>query len=298
MNMKATKTMLKASLVGLFLMTTTAVLAQQAPPNPVTPISEPADLYVGTINDDETSVTPNTGAVFFYNPAGTSVALTASSTDVITGLNYTEYIWHRIGQDGEIVSTESETGGILTVSGLEPGFYRYRVYGWIEDDGVTCQSDEYQDMIFFVLRPLAITSEAGTDAIEQFCVGDVPTEQLTLTSAVAFDASVEYNIVGGFPNPANAEDFELSYRWYAVNDQDAANEIAITDPANIDYNLFNAVGTYTFFVEVTYASTIKDRGTREHAIWDAQVMLDGSAYELTVTPRPGRPTITIEAVTD
>ena len=290
--------MLKAGLVGLFLIATTAVLAQQAPPNPNTPISEPTDLYVGTINDDETDVTPVTGAVFFYNPTGTSVALTASPTDAVTGLDYTEYIWHRIGQDGEVISTESETGGTLTVSGLDPGFYRYRVYGWIEDDGVTCQSDEYQDMIFFVLRPLAITSEAPTDAIEQFCVGDVPTEVLSLTSSVAFDPTVEYNTVGGFPNPANADDFELSYRWYAINDQDAGNEIAITDPANIDYDLFNAEGTYTFYAEVTYASTIKDRGTREHAIWDTQVMLDGVAYELTVAPRPGRPTITIEAVTD
>lgn len=298
--MKTTTTLLKTSLVGLFLTLVTATFAQQAPPNPSTPITVPGDLHIGTINDDATEVTPVTGAIFFYNPSGTSITLTASKTDVVTGLDYTEYVWHRVGRDGTPLSTEGETTGTLTLTNLTPGYYRYRVYGWIDDDGVVCQSDEYQDMIFFVLRPLSITSEAPTNAIQQFCLGEAPTDPLALTSTVTFDATVPYHTDGGFPNPENTSDFDLTYRWYAVNDQDPTNEIAIADPAAIDYNLFSAVGTYTFHVEVAYASTIKDRGTRAHAIWETQVMLNGGtgAYELEVTPRPGRPTITIEAITD
>ena len=296
--MKTTTTPLKTSLVGLFLTLATAIYAQQAPPAPSTPISTPDDLHIGTINDDETTVTPVADAVLFYNPNGTSITLTASTTDQVTGLDYTEYIWHRVAQDGTILSTESETSGTLTLTGLTPGFYRYRVYGWIDDDGVVCQSDEYQDIIFFVLRPLAITSEAATGAIQQFCLGEAPTEQLTLNSTVTFDNTVPYNTDGTFPNPENTSDFELAYRWYAINDQAPTTEIPITNPASIDYADFDALGTYTFHVEVTYANTLKDRGTREHAIWDTQVMLGGEVFELTVTPRPGRPTITIEAITD
>lgn len=296
--MKTTKTLLKTSLAGLFLTLATTIYAQQAPPAPSTPISTPDDLHIGTINDEETEVTTVTDAVLFYNPSGTSITLSASETDLVTGLNYTEYIWHRVAQDGTTLGTETETGRTLTLYNLTPGFYRYRVYGWIDDDGVVCQSDEYQDMIFFVLRPLAITSEAPTDAIQQFCFGEAPTDPLSLTSTVTFDTAVPYNTDGAFPNPENTGDFDLTYRWYAINDQAPTTEIAITDPANIDYDLFNAVGTYSFHVEVTYASTIKDRETREHAIWNTQVMVDGEAFELNVTPRPGRPTITIESVND
>ena len=298
MNMKTTTTLLKTSLVGLFLTLATTIYAQQAPPNPTTPISSPSALHIGTINDDQTEVTAVADAVLFYNPAGTSITLTASTTDTETGLNYTEYIWHRVGQDGTEISTEAETGGSLTLSNLEPGFYRYRVYGWIDDDGIVCQSDEYQDMIFFVLRPLAITSEAPTNAIQEFCSGEAPTDPLSLTSTVIFDSTVPYNTVGAFPNPANTTDFELTYRWYAINDEAPETEITINDAANIDYEQFDEAGTYTFHVEVMYASTIKDRETREHAIWSSQVMLGENAFELHVAPRPGRPTITIEAVID
>ena len=65
-----------------------------------------------------------------------------------------------------------------------------------------------------------------------------------------------------------------------------------------DYTNLLAVGTYTFYVEVQYSNDIKDRGTREHALWTAQVTNGGTPYQLVVTPVPGRPTITIVDITD
>src|SRR5690606_24815732 len=152
--MKETTTLLKMSLIGLFLTISTFLFAQVAP-NPTAPITTPENLDVGTINDGETAVSPVTTAVLFYNPAGTTITLTASETDVVTGLDYSSYVWHAINQNGTIAETLEEKTGTLRVEGLQPGYYRYRVFGFIDDDGVVCQSDAYQDLIFFVLRPLA-----------------------------------------------------------------------------------------------------------------------------------------------
>lgn len=304
--MKETTTLLKMSLVGLFLTISTFLFAQVAP-NPTTPITTPENLDVGTINDDQTAVLPVTTAVLFYNPAGTAITLTASETDVVTGLDYSSYVWHAINQDGTIAETLEEETGTLRVEGLQPGYYRYRVFGFIDDEGVICQSDEYQDMIFFVLRPLTPTANPGTGAITEFCLNEPPTDPLVLEADVVFDADVAYN-ANAFTNPA-VGDFALTYRWYAVNSNDLGTQIPLTDPATttnpgainnieIDYTDLTDFGSYTFFVEVQYANSIKDRGTRDHAIWTAQVMDGTEGFTIEVTQTPGRPTITIEAIED
>src|SRR5690606_24932770 len=186
-----------------------------------------------------------------------------------------------------------------------PGYYRYRVFGFIDDEGVICQSDAYQDLIFFVLRPLAPSATAGAGAVTKFCLNEPPTDPLVLEADVVFDAAYNAN---KFTNPA-VGDFALTYRWYAVNDNDPGTQIPLTDPATatnpgainnieIDYTDLTDFGSYTFFVEVQYANSIKDRDSREHAIWTAQVMDGTEGFTIEVTQTPGRPTITIEAIED
>lgn len=304
--MKTTTTLLKMGLIGFVLAISNQVLAQTAPTT-TTPITSVSDLDVGTINDDETTVTSVPTAVLFYNPAGTGITLQASETDLVTGLNYSSYLWHAINQDGTIAETLSEEGRQLVLSGLSPGYYRYRVYGYINDDGVICQSDEYQDLIFFVLRPLEVTASTGEGALPEFCLNDVPDTQLALETAVGFDGSVGYN-ANSFDQP-EVSDFALTYRWYAINSENPGTQIPLTDPATVTndgaannitvpYGTFTGVGTYTFHVEVQYSNAIKDRETREHALWTATVGGETTPFELVVTPVPGRPTITIETVVD
>src|SRR5690606_886672 len=262
--MKETTTLLKICLVGFFLTITTSLFAQVAP-TPTTPITTPANLDVGTIADDQTEVVEVTTAVLFYNPAGTAITLKASETDVVTGLDYSSYVWHRVNQDGTIEETLGETTGTLNVTSLQPGYYRYRVFGFIDDEGVICQSDAYQDLIFFVLRPLAPSATAGAGAVTKFCLNEPPTDPLVLEADVVFDAAYNAN---KFTNPA-VGDFALTYRWYAVNDNDPGTQIPLTDPATatnpgainnieIDYTDLTDFGSYTFFVEVQYANSIKD----------------------------------------
>src|SRR5690606_33319685 len=123
------------------------------------------------------------------------------------------------------------------------------------------------DIILFVLRPLDIMSPAPVDAILEFCLNDVPAGSLALNAAVDFNSLIEY-YSNSFPNPA-VGDFELTYRWYAVNNENPGVEIPLTDPASItndgagnnitvDYADFTEAGTYTFHVEVQYSNAIKD----------------------------------------
>lgn len=307
--MKQTNSLLRIGLVGLFLTFTAAVFAQTAPAT-VTPINSASDLDVGTINDDQTTVTANVDAVLFYNPSGTSITLNALETDLVTGLDYDEYTWHSINQDGSIAATEAETGRQLTINGLAPGYYRYRVYGFINDAGIICQSDEYQDIIFFVLPDLTAAAAPAAGALPALCITDDTSGQsLILNGTVNYNALVPFNS-NSFVNP-DVDDFALTYRWYAVNDEDPSVQIPLTTPATetnagaassitIDYDVLKAsgAGTYTFHVEVEYSSAIKARGGREHAIWTAQVMNGTEAYKLQITPTPGRPTITIGSITD
>lgn len=307
--MKTTMTTFKASLSGLLLMISSGIFAQTAP-TPTLPVTTANDLNIGTLDDGQPPVTHVADGVLFYNPEtnGPSLTLVATVTDLVTGLDFSSYIWYEItladGNEVTAVVQESESNQ-LALSDLEPGYHRYRVYGLVDDDGVICQSDEFQDIILFVLRPLAVTA-SEIDAITAFCLNDVPTEPLALEAEVDFNSTVAYNS-NGFPTPG-AADFDLTYRWYAINNAAPGTEISLTDPLTntnagaennitVDYADFTAAGTYTFHVEVEYSSSIQDRGDRDHAIWTATVGGE-TPFELVVTTAPGRPTITIESVND
>lgn len=300
--MKKTTTLIKTSLASLFLLFLTSTVFGQGtiPPAPTGTISTPANLNLGTANDGVAPITTVADAIMFYNPAtdGPDVTLTASETDALTGLNYTEYIWHNINHDGSIESTFSTVTRTLNLTDLGPGYHRIRVYGIIDADGIECQSDEFQDMIIFVLRPLSITSDTPTGAITEFCLGEAPANNLEFTSATLFDATHPYANTD-FPNPA-VDSFDLTYRWYAINSENPTTQIDLgtTKDLSLDLETLTDYGNYTFHVEVQYANTLKDRGTRDFAIWTATVGGAATPYTLTVSRKPGRATITITTVND
>lgn len=306
--MKNQITFLKAGLVVLLLISSITSYSQIIAPIPTAPIDAPEKLNVGRINDDATGssdveLTANT--ILFYDPStqGPTLTLTASLTDGNTpAATFTSYSWIKITNSGGTESASdilSETTQKVTLSQLEPGYHKYRVYGRIEENGITCQSDEYQDIIFFVLRPLSLTAEVPTGALAEYCKNDVPSGKLSLNATAAF-GTVEYN-TNGYANPAIA-DFSLTYRWYAINSEAPTVEISLVGTGSeieIDYADLADLGKYTFHAEVQYDNAIKDRGSRDHAFWTATVTnAAGDPYELQVTPAPGRPTITIEDVID
>lgn len=322
MNMKTTKTLLRTGLVGLFLFAAFTGKTQIIP-SPVTTVSSPSDLQVGTLEDGVAPITPtDPPAIFFYReasteaPTGTTITLRASLTDESAQpITFNSYVWYKMvtpdGTSEPLPTTPlSETGRDLKLENLQPGYHKYRVYGVVEDGEAICQSEEFQDIIFFVLRPLAPTASAETDAITEFCIDNPTNESLNLTTTVDF-ATPGYD--GNYANP-DVEAFDLSYRWYAVKDGETtqidlftttangATHTLTLDGANDGYAALvtAGVGTYTFYVEVQYSNTIKDREEREHAIWNSQVTANGTTdpYQLTLTPTPGRPTITIEDITD
>ncbi|WP_270090323.1 hypothetical protein [Sphingobacterium sp. SYP-B4668] len=306
--------LLKTGLLALFLCAlSNSSWAQLVAPVPVAPIANKTGLGLGTLNDGVGTVTDQVNTVLFYKESAgvseTGLTLQASLTDA-SALTFTSYKWYKMSYDGTTETPTEVTGQTtrdLALTALQPGYYKYRVYGLVEDGTVLCQSEEFQDIVFFVLRPLAPTAGAASGSLPGFCIGDATPAPLVLDASVAFSA-VPYQ-GGSYPNPA-VGDFELTYRWYAVKKGDASatqinlptNTVTDDGAANTftlsDYSALSDPATYHFYVEVQYSEAIKQRDNRPHALWTAQVGGATTPYELIVSPKPGRPSITIEAVND
>lgn len=306
--------LLKISLVGLFLTFTTALFGQGGPaaiPSVTPPVNGFSSLHVGTYNDGAgTIVNSMADGVLFYQVSGgssaTSITLQAS-TDDANGLNFDLYAWYKITDASGALPTAAlgETTRNLTVNGLQPGFHRFRVYGIVESStGTNCNSEEFQDIVIFVLNSLDPTVIAATTAITEFCISDNPTATNTLSTTINFAST--YN--SDLPGPAVSA-FDYTYHYYAIKDGDTSNKISLgtattqngnTNTLDIDYSILQTagVGTYTFFVEVSYSDAIKDNTGKAYAIWESQVTKDGSNYTIEVIPQPGRPTITIIGSSD
>lgn len=304
--MKKLNSLLKLSLVGLFLTLTTTVFGQ-ANPAPVTPVVTSANLNVGTIDDNQTSVVADANAVIFLNPGagGSSITLTASLTDGSTpAITFDTYAWYLVDNAGAISGASLGTTQSITRSGaqLGPGYHRFRVFGLVTVGAANCQSEEYQDIIIFVLNPLNPTA-APVATIQDFCIGETGT--FNLKADVTFAGAYQNT---GFANPAVTA-MNMTYSWYAVKDGDAANPISLgtsttasgaTNTKTVNFSDLTAAGTYTFYVDVEYSNAIKDKATRAvgHGFWRANVMNGATAQTVVVSPKPGRPTITIGTVVD
>lgn len=310
--MKQTNPLLKISLVGLFLFFATIAAAQDPIPAVVPPVNAPEKLNTGTYDDGTGSVNSMTDAVLFYNPAGTSITLVASPDDG-DGNSFDLYVWHEItaadGLVGDVIQTSDDPELILV--DLEPGFHRIRVYGLVESGtGEDCSSSEFQDMVIFVLNPLA-PSASTTSAITEFCIATPESGDLTFNTTLAFTRSYEHV---NLPNPAVSA-FDVTYNYFAMLEGDLTETrypLQVTPATNnngentftisyADIAALGVTGVLTFHVEVQYSESIKTRDGRSHAIWESEI-LNGSdePYKIEITPQPGRPTITIKpgSITD
>lgn len=291
-----TSTIFKGLLPAIILLVITPAIAQV--PTFTSPISTPADLDVGTISSTATEVTTVDAAVLFYNPAtsGPSITLSAS-TDDGAGNTFTSYQWNTVSSDGTETIITGETAVDLTATSLAPGYHKYRVYGLVDngDGTVTCQSDQYEDIILFVLPELEVTSEVDLNGNPAgYCVEDIPTAPIQLSIA---DITADYTAnTNGYTNPAGS-DFTVNYNWFANLEGGTANPIDLGNAATYDVTLAQE-GTYTFYVEVTYAVKADD-GSRDYVVFTDTVEDGaGNPLEIEVTPVPGAPSITIGSTTE
>lgn len=272
----------------------------QTPPAFQSPISTPADLDVGTISSGATTVTTIDQAVLFYNPAtsGPSITLTASVDDG-AGNTFSTYQWNTVAADRTETVVAGESTANLTASSLAPGYHKYRVYGMVDngDGTVTCQSTDYEDIILFVLPELTVNTAVNLNGNPlAYCMDAIPTTPIQLSvDNITADYTGNSN---GYTHPTGS-DFTVNYHWYAVLDGGTANPIDLsTTTSTYDVTLADE-GTYSFYVEVTYAVKTDDLGTRDYVVYRGDVE-DGTGAPLSieVTPVPGAPTITIGSVTD
>ncbi len=294
--MKCTIKMLKTGLVALFLLAGLTVSAQQ--------------LISST---DQTKLRPplsGTGTETIFAHENTSFRLTASTTSSstdgqadITFDNIKWYFKNDAGGFGDLPDLNLTTATVsgtansqLTLNGLKPGFYTFMAVG--ETAGEVCVT-EPEEFTVFVLPPLTVTLSSDLQS-NIYCQDDLPpTSNNTLTASVSFDATHSLNTQTPYSstNPTLG-DFELRYRWYKVTENGTldiqATPLAIHTPsANTTTDTYNVVetelGRWKYYVVVDY--TVKNSGPYQ------TVLGGGTPTIIEVTPKPGRPTITIEAVT-
>lgn len=274
------------------------------------PIDSPDDFNLGTVTYDGTSetfsafVTPASAVAFYKTVApGTSVNLGASLNDG-NGNTFVSYIWYEMSYDGT-VETENvisgETASSITIKSLSPGYHKFRVRGQVGTT-VSCPSVEYQDAIIFVLPPLDVTPTiGGTNTNLTYCENNPPvTGDLILSASVTADYTGNGNAYAKPGETDATADFALTYQWYKIP-ATSGTGVAITGAtsATLDLSTLStplSSDTYTFYVDVEYASAIKDKGTRIYVTYGGASSATSGA--ITVTPTPGTPTISITGISD
>ena|SRR5690606_4407767 len=334
--MKKTSTMIRTGLVALLLSATASVFGQSTLP-PIDPLGPQNPTMANTTKDRGTVFDPEVNSfadelinsILFFNPDQVnSFTLRASKTeDHVDGreMEFTSYVWYQ-GTDGtDYTEITGETGMTLSRSGLTPGYHYYQVRGVINPDGLDesllCEGP-LETFVVYVLPPLSVAvdgTSTNTDNAFIFCESEGnASENVTLSSTVSFD---------GYSVTPEVTDFEKRYRWYAIRENagsypdvsdmtkdptllTGANAISLGEGVSLDEinPKINAYGKYKVFVEVEY--TIKDRSfgmtedrenrNRPHVIYRGWFGGNdmASATEITVTPAPGKPHITIEGVND
>ncbi len=332
--MKKTTTLLKISLVGLFLAISTTMFGQTTLPplsalGPQDPETEGSnvrgDLFDPTIaNFDDELI----NSILFFNPdLANSFTLRASAIEDHEnnrGLAFTHYTW-RYSTDGTTYNSIGTDASTLEQTNIAPGYHYYQVEARIVPDGtdpdLTCEADNVETFVVFVLPPLTVTATNTGDFL-QYCESEAvgQTNVALEIDEIAYDGYVGTPAVG---------DFAFNYRWYAVKSTDETEPFSrdnadfptidetkadITGATEVGSSAtytpqISDIGTYKFFVEVEYQ--IKDRSTglgadnpearnRPYVIYRGWVggADQAAASIVTVTPQPGKPHITIEEVID
>lgn len=270
------------------------------------------------------------------SPNGFTLRASTVEDHASRALEFTTYNWYYDG-DGSAPSATpiaGQNGITLTQTNLQPGYHIYRVEGFIippgTDPDAICPPDATETFAVFVLPPLSVTAtNTGSDPnLLQYCESEAGSQQ-----NVILTAETEYESYAGLPA---LDQFELKYTWYAVKSNHATDPFAsangdfpVIDPTKSDITGADLqdevfvistteeftpsiadIGTYKFFVEAEY--TVKDRNydnnevdpvtarARPHVIyrgWFGGADQDNASV-VVITPQPGKPHITIEAVND
>ncbi|PZD77142.1 hypothetical protein [Mesonia sp. K7] len=302
--MTTKKIILSVFVLAIMLLGLNKMTAQVAPGAPTTPINTVDDLDVGTITNNTLPVTTAANGVMFYNPAtnGPTIELTASIADG-DGNNFDSYVWYNI-TNASGTETENLIGGqttqTYTPSSLARGYHKFRVYGVITD-GTTCQSDEYEDIILFVLPTIDVEAEhtLNGSASLDYCEDNVPTGADTIELSIASLTADYTGNTNGYTHPVGS-DFEFAYQWYYSDDGGVTKSPMGTGSTQTVNDATTGIpttpGTYTFYVDLEY--TIKAKGVRDYVTYQGEVESAGTTVEVNVIAVPGAPAITIGTVTD
>lgn len=271
-------------LMVLFAMSTTQVNAQT--------IKLPSDLSVG--NDPKQGTSTSTGTTLFCaSSSNFTLKSTTADNSVTPAVNYTSWNWQELdgtGTAGALLPGAVPTNEKLAVTNATPGWHTYQVTASTGTAG--CPADPVLFTVF-VLPDLAVTStiDASTPSLTYCAANGAPTgtSAITLKSDVAFKDALR-TITG--LKALTIANFDLTYVWTKT---DLATNATTTVGTNAATYTLDDVATSTGGVEKKYkysvkvAYTVKDCGN-----FTAISQFNGSDATITVTPKPGAPTITIE----
>lgn len=286
---------MKAFVHSLMKRTTAALLvlgALQANAQSITkPIKLSADLYVG--GDYTKGTSTSTGSTLFC-AENTGFTLTADLNDPVTHAPFTGYTWEEQQTGASTFGTPANgtaTNEKLVISSATPGWHTYKVTATLA--GNACPPEPNYFTVY-VLPKLKVTAESNKPdaASHTFCAdAGAPTDpatQIKFTGTVVFDGTP--NSLPGLENLIPA-DFELTYSW-AKSDGTTTTNVGTTK----DYTVNDAATTGTsttaqYTYELTAAYSVKSCG-----VYKSIATLNGSTTTatVTVTPKPGKPAITIQ----
>ncbi|MBC9934045.1 hypothetical protein [Chitinophaga qingshengii] len=279
---------LKCVFAVLLLCTTISVQAQK--------IKSPADL---SVSDDPAKGTSTATGTTLFCKEQSGFKLTSSATDptVTTGtpVPYTSWAWKEIDANGDPVDLPAGTftaaNEVLTVASATPGWHTYQV---IASTGASeCPADA---VIFtvYVLPDLTVTSvvDPSTTSLKYCAANGAPTgtNAIKMNSTVTF-ATAPRKVKG--LRDLTVDDFELTYSWSKEEVGVTGSKTEVGTDANytVTEPAVTATGgadrKFTYSVKVTY----KVKGCGDYA---ATTQSGSNPAVITVTPKPGKPVITIQ----
>lgn len=277
----------KCFLLALLVLSAVHVSAQTG-----TKVKTPAELSVG--DDPAKGTSTGTGTTLFCADQS-GFTLTSSTKDPGNpAVSYTSWLWQELdgtGTAAALPATATPTNEKLVVASATPGWHTYQVTA--SAGTAECPADP---VIFtvYVLPNLTITAAvdpANNPALTYCAANGAPTDPakaINLKSAVVF--AITPRSLPGLKD-YQLSDFELKYTWTKINvatgdkvDVSTDPNYTITDPA------VTGAGTqqqFKYSVKVVY--TVK--GCSDYV---ATTQFNGTDAVITVTPKPGKPVITIQ----
>lgn len=284
-------TLVKWSLAGTFLLLALHAQAQTITP----PIKAPEDLSVG--NDPTKGTSTGSDGKTLFCAENANFTLVSSTMDA-NGARYITYDWKEMQSDGTFAAVPNGTPdgtnpNKFLITNATPGWHTYQVT--VSVSAAYCPADPVLFTVY-VLPKLTITAQTtkpDANALTYCTQTGAPTgsNAIVFNSTTAFETTP--NAITGLP-VLTVGDFELKYTWYKV-DTIAATRTQVQTGTGTSYTVTDAANAavagaqYKYEVEVAYSakscSPYKATATLNDGITTAVVL---------VTPKPGKPTITIQ----